>query len=440
MTLHTSLRTPILVLAVLAFIATFGAAQDSSVERPVAAKGGVVSVGQVIGAADADPATPAARVRATPVKAAPEASRALEQKLSEIIEAIRQDRLEQAMREVDALIVQHPTFRLAHLIRGDLLRARAQPLRTFGDVSKTAPPEAVEALRSEALARLSALREPPKSGLVPRYILKLNSGQRTAFVVDSRRSRLYVFENKDDQVRLVTDYYVTLGKRGVEKTRAGDQKTPLGVYHVTANLPRSKLTDFYGVGAFPINYPNAWDQRMGRNGFGIWLHGTPSDTYSRPPRASDGCIVLANPDLESVSRQVQTGLTPIIISDEIEWASAAELGRERAALEHSLEAWRSDWESRDTARYLAHYSQRFRSGDQDYRAWAAHKQRVNAGKQWIKVGVTNTAMFRYPRERDFVVVTFDQDYRSSNLSNRMGKVQYWVLEDGRWKILYEGAA
>ena len=55
--------------------------------------------------------------------------------------------------------------------------------------------------------------------------------------------------NENGLPRLVADYYVTLGKNGVEKTREGDQKTPIGVYHIVANLPRSKLTDFYGAGA-----------------------------------------------------------------------------------------------------------------------------------------------------------------------------------------------
>jgi murein L,D-transpeptidase YafK len=212
------------------------------------------------------------------------------------------------------------------------------------------------------------------------------------------------------------------------------------VYHVTANLPRSKLTDFYGAGAFPINYPNEWDKRLGRNGYGIWLHGVPREVYSRPPRASDGCIVLANPDLESVGRYVQVGLTPVIIADEVEWSPAAEVEAERSSLAAALEQWRADWASRDTERYLEHYSKRFASGRQDYAGWAAHKRKVNAAKRWIKVGVAGVAMFRYPRERDFVVVAFEQDYRSDGLSNVMKKRQYWIKEDGRWKILYEGAA
>ncbi|HEX6155636.1 MAG TPA: L,D-transpeptidase, partial [Burkholderiales bacterium] len=177
----------------------------------------------------------------------------------------------------------------------------------------------------------------------------------------------------------------------------------------------------------------------GRGGYGIWLHGVPREVYNRPPRASDGCIVLSNPDLEAVGQHVQVGLTPVIIADEIEWSGAAEVEKERAALAAALEQWRADWQSRDTDRYLAHYSSRFAAAGQNLAAWSAHKRQVNGAKQWIKVGLSRVAMFRYPRESDFVVVTFDQDYKSSGLSNVMRKRQYWVKEGAVWKIIYEGA-
>ncbi len=363
---------------------------------------------------------------------------ALEHGLSGVIQAIEKDRPDVALQRVDALIAAHPTFRLAQLIRGDLLVARTRPLQTFGDVAKGVPRAKVEGLREEALARLRGLRARPAADRVPRYILQLNPEQKYAIVVDSQLSRLYLFRNVNGQPQYVEDYYVTLGKRGMEKTREGDQKTPIGVYHVVANLPRKKLADFYGASAFPIDYPNAWDKLMGRNGHGIWLHGTPSDTYSRPPRASDGCIVLANPDLESVGPYMQIGLTPVIIADEIQWSSLAAVEADRKALAHAIDTWRSDWESRDTARYLGHYSKRFRANGQDYAAWAARKGKINSTKSWIKIGISNLAMFRYPRERDFAVVSFDQNYRSNNLSNVIRKVQYWSEENGSWKILYEG--
>ena len=363
-----------------------------------------------------------------------------EDRLSTVFQSIEANQLDEALQRVDALIREYPNFRLAHLVRGDLVLARARPLETFGNVAKTVPTEKIDGLREEALVRLRAARSRPGDDRLPRYVLQLHSEQKHVLVVDSRNSRLYVFSNDKGTPRLVADYYVTLGKNGMEKTREGDQKTPVGVYHVTANLPRKKLTDFYGSGAFPINYPNEWDRRQGRNGSGIWLHGVPSAVYARPPRASDGCIVLSNPDLLSVGQHVQVGLTPVIIADEVEWADAASVAADRAALAGALEQWRADWQSRDTARYLAHYSSRFASKEgQNYQAWAEHKRKVNGAKKWIKLGLGRVAMFRYPRERDFVVVTFDQDYKSDGLSNVMRKRQYWVKEGAQWKIIYEGA-
>ena len=363
-----------------------------------------------------------------------------EDRLSSVFEAIETNQLDVALKRVDALIADYPNFRLAYLVRGDLLLARARPLETFGNVLKTVPEGRVADLREEALARLRAQRSRPADDRLPRYVLQLNKDQKNALVVDARRSRLYVYANDGGTPKLIADYYVTLGKNGIEKTREGDQKTPVGVYHVTANLPRKKLTDFYGAGAFPISYPNEWDRRQGRSGHGIWLHGVPSNVYSRAPRASDGCIVLANPDLESVSQRLQIGLTPVIIADEVEWVDRSALESERASLAAEIEQWRADWQSRDTERYLAHYSQRFSSGKEDLAAWSAHKRKVNGAKSWIKVNLGRVAMLRYPHERDVVVVTFDQDYKSNGLSNVMKKRQYWMKENGRWKILYEGAA
>ena len=362
-----------------------------------------------------------------------------EDRLSGVFAAVEANKLDEALKRVDALIADYPNFRLAYLVRGDLLLARTRPLEGFGNVVKSVPQDRVDDLRAEALARLHALRDKPGDDWLPRYVLQLNPEQKHALVVDSRRSRLYVFANAGGKPKLVADYYVTLGKKGVDKSREGDQKTPLGVYTVIANLPRSKLTDFYGSGAFPINYPNEWDKRQGRNGHGIWLHGVPSNMYSRPPRASDGCIVLSNPDLDALGRQLQVGLTPVIIADQIEWVDSVALDRDRASLAAAVEQWRADWQSRDTDKYLSHYSQRFASGSQDLRTWSAHKRNVNAGKTWIKIGLSRVSMLRYPRERDVVVVTFDQDYRSAGLANVMRKRQYWVKEGDRWKILYEGS-
>ena len=361
--------------------------------------------------------------------------------LADIFKAIEQEKLDEALTKTDALLHHYPTFRLAHLIQGDLLLARTRPIATIGNVPN-APADQLADLRAEAVARLKGYKNKPNANVVPRYLLQMRDDQKYAIVVDTKKSRLYLYENAAGRPRFVADYYFTQGKEGSGKFKEGDKRTPIGVYHVTSSLPRKKLPDFYGSGAFPINYPNEWDKRNGKTGHGIWLHGTPSDTYSRPPKASDGCVVLTNADLNSIAGNLQIGLTPVIISPDIEWLSLDDWQTERTALNKAIDTWRSDWESRDVEKFLSHYSKRFESGEQKFDAFAAQKRQVNAGKTWIKVKLDKFSVFRSPGQDEMIVVTFEQNYQSNNLSNLMKKRQYWVRErdSGQWKIIHESAA
>jgi len=351
---------------------------------------------------------------------------------------IRGSRMDSALRNIDALLQINPNFKLAQLIKGDLLLARSQPLATIGNAPGV-PQQRFDDLRDEARARLHGYLEQPASDKVPKYLLQMTPAQKYAIVVDTTKSRLYLYQNNNGEPRFVADYYISSGKSGAEKEKEGDQKTPTGVYFVVSSLAKNQLTDFYGPGAFPISYPNEWDKRLGREGHGIWLHGTPSDTYSRPPKASNGCVVLTNPDMEAVSKTLQVGLTPVVISEKVDWVDHKELQAERASFTNQLDNWRSDWESRNTAKYLSHYSKKFSGGGQNFVAFSNQKRQVNTGKVWIKVKLSNVSIFNYPGQSNMTVVTFDQDYRSNNLGNQMRKRQYWVREDKNWKIVYEGA-
>jgi predicted Zn-dependent protease len=71
-----------------------------------------------------------------------------EDRLSRVFESIEANRFDEALTRVDALIRDYPNFRLAHLVRGDLLLARTRPLQTFGNVVKTVPPEKIDGLRA----------------------------------------------------------------------------------------------------------------------------------------------------------------------------------------------------------------------------------------------------------------------------------------------------
>jgi len=252
--------------------------------------------------------------------------------------------------------------------------------------------------------------------------------------------RLYLFENRNGIPKLLTDFYVTIGKNGIGKFEEGDQKTPIGVYFVTSFIEPRELPDLYGDGAFPINYPNAWDRRNGHTGYGIWFHGTPSNTYSRPPRDSNGCIIVSNQDFMTVAPFMETGRTPVILAEKIDWIPQTDWVKQKKKFKQFIEQWRLDWESRDTNLYLSHYSKEYSGLGKDYGSWVDFKRRVNNSKKFIKVDISETSIFLYPDGANIIVVTFEQDYVSDTFKRRYRKRQYWRMEkDGEWRIFFEGS-
>ncbi|MFP5506105.1 MAG: L,D-transpeptidase family protein [Gammaproteobacteria bacterium] len=301
-----------------------------------------------------------------------------DRQLATSLVAISEKRIPEALDTVDQLTRLHPNFRLAQLVKGDLLLARVQPLQTLGNAQHPRNAE-LEQLREEARQRVRALTDPLPQDKVPAYLLNLDEGYRHALVVDASRSRLYVYANRNGTPIRVADFYVTIGKAGAGKQREGDNRTPIGIYSVSSFKSPRELSDFYGSGAFTLTYPNEWDTRQGRDGHGIWIHGSPSNTYSRTPRASEGCVVLANEDLTRLGQYIVAGKTPVIIAEQVEWVALDELGARRSDLATAIDRWRQDWESRDANRLMSHYGQHFRAGTQSRVAFAANKDKVNAG-------------------------------------------------------------
>ncbi|MBT8131104.1 MAG: L,D-transpeptidase family protein [Gammaproteobacteria bacterium] len=359
-----------------------------------------------------------------------------ELRLINVIETLRRGDIDSAMMEVQDLISDKPNFKLAHLVHGDLLASRAGVPMSFQ--SNEMPSESVGLLIDEARQRWKHYQTAQRLDRVPGPLVQLSPSQKNALVVDLAESRLFVFENRDGEPRLLGDYYISGGKNGAHKQRQGDRKTPVGVYFVVDRLPGDKLPDKYGPVAFPVDYPNEWDVRHGRTGGGIWLHGVASSTYSRPPLDSDGCVALSNAELELVAPLLEEGSTPVLIGEDVEWMPIDQMASRRAKINSSIEQWRTDWESGDVNRYLAHYSNEFRGRGMDKAKWDTYKTKVNSNKKFIDVELDDVSVFAHPYEADMMIVSFRQQYESDRFSSDASKRQYWRLEeDGRWRILSE---
>ncbi len=359
---------------------------------------------------------------------------------------ITQGKTNQAMTTVNELIRTAPNFKLAYLIRGDLLTAQGSALATFGNSDsegKSKPSsDQIEGLREEARTRVDHFFSEDKNHEKPNLLVQLDASQQHVIVVDAIKSRLFLYKNSENGLQYVADYYVTIGKNGAGKAAEGDKRTPLGVYFAGQKLTEP-LADMYGSAAYPLNYPNEIDEHQNKKGGGIWLHGTPANTYSRPPRASDGCVVLSNPDLKALTPILQAGNTPVIISNKLEWVASDKpdlKNAEKEALQSAIESWRADWVSQNTDKYLSHYSKRFFYSDGDFAKWADYKRGIQAAKPKVNIKIEDVSMFSNPNvEGNVVVVNFEQDFKSTTLQNKMRKRQYWQNEDNHWKIIYEGS-
>ena len=142
--------------------------------------------------------------------------------------------------------------------------------------------------------------------------------------METKSSRLFVFENDNGIPKLLKSFYSSIGLFGDRKQKEGDKKTPIGVYQIRKELDKPRADGFLGNTALTLDYPNADDKSVGRTGYGIWIHGVPSNVHVRLPRSSDGCLALANSDLAKLKKFVVMGKSQILIVPKIWWLDLEE--------------------------------------------------------------------------------------------------------------------
>jgi L,D-transpeptidase YnhG len=362
-----------------------------------------------------------------------------EARLIEIYQLIGKGETKAALTHAERLVNDFPTFALAQLVYGDLLSARARPVQSFGDVpdaQRVVGETALADLRAESQLRLKALRERPPPGAIPSEFLMLSQRSKHAIAVDASRARLYLFENRPSGLILVADYYISVGKLGVEKKIEGDLRTPLGVYFITSQLDPKTLKDYYGTGALPINYPNVLDLKRGKSGSGIWLHGTPPTQFSRPPLASDGCVVIANPDLDRIIRTVAIRSTPVVISQQLKWVDPHSVQTQVKQFETRLNAWLQVKSSGDIKELGTFYAADFNNSGKSLADWLPTLEREVSQSKGRALNLKDLTLLQWVDTEQTMVVTFGEVAAGQRTGHT--KRQYWSRSGNQWKIFYEG--
>lgn len=364
-----------------------------------------------------------------------------ESRLMTVVSKVEQGQLDVALTSVDSLLKDYPKSRIGALIKADILSAMSGNLTGFGsgvtDNLKRTNFHHELSLRS---SWKGAIGRAEKEQMIPASILDMGQ-DKYVFVGESKTGRFFIFGNNNGKPYLVKDYYMTIGTAGYGKQVEGDNKTPIGLYSVTREIDGKTLPDLYGSGAFPVDYPNKVDKWRKRTGYGIWLHGTPSDTYSRAPLASEGCFVLSNEDYDEVATYMRQMEKPrVLLLEEINWLTQEQHQKQREDYLKVMQDWVASWESLDMDRYTAFYDKtNLNFGKTNYNAWFQRKKNVNQRKKFVQLSLGLQSMYVYPGEKDMFAVDFKQNYLSDNYQGVSDKTIYWKKSDsGQWKIIYEG--
>jgi murein L,D-transpeptidase YafK len=275
---------------------------------------------------------------------------------------------------------------------------------------------------------------------VPAYLVELPESVSDVLIADTESATLHRFGRSESGIVNMEQRYMSIGQKGVGKERAWDRKTPLGVYFITAQLDTSNLDAKYGVAAYPLDYPNAWDKHQERTGDGIWLHGMDTNGSTRPPRDTDGCLALPNDELLSLGNTLEPLVTPVIVARELVWSTPDELESIRIEFHIALEIWRQSLEASDVQTYLSLYSDDFRHRGMDRDKWSTYRAGVLDARVVESVRLDNVLLIADPEEPGLFLSRFTQEFVTDGATVRTTKRLYWLRGDDKiWQIVAEGA-
>ena len=280
----------------------------------------------------------------------------------------------------------------------------------------------------------------PGGERAPAWLIEVPDTITDILIADTGAATMHRFARAGSAVVEIDQRYMSIGQNGAGKERAWDRRTPLGVYFVTERLDTSRLHDKYGVAAFPLDYPNAWDRINGRTGYGIWLHGVDQRNPDRPPLDTDGCLAVPNDELLILAERLQPLVTPVIVTREMQWLPSSIIASLRREFRQALESWRASLEQGDLVRNLSLYADDFRYRDMDIAEWSSYRRNVFAARQLDAVRLNEIMLVADPEVPGLYLSRFTQTLATTSGEVTTTRRLYWRRESsGEWRIVAEDA-
>ena len=276
------------------------------------------------------------------------------------------------------------------------------------------------------LASFSIAGAGPAEDGWPAWLLAFPEDTASVLIADTGSATLYRYYRNAGGELAAEAHYMSIGRQGIGKRRAGDRRTPIGVYFITEQLDTRGLNEKYGITAFPIDYPNTLDRRLERTGNGIWIHGVTPGGGKRPVRDTDGCIALPNEQLEKLAPRLEPGNTPVVIVREMAYTSPEHNAALAAELEAALERWRKAQLQGDLESYFASYGKDFEYRGLTRDDWL-HLRLARAERySYSELEISGLTALAEPEDNSLFVTRFDlRAVRGNGRPLTISKRLYW---------------
>jgi murein L,D-transpeptidase YafK len=270
-------------------------------------------------------------------------------------------------------------------------------------------------------------------------------------VANKADARMFVFAANGSSWNRVREFPIAMGQNGGPKVRAGDKKTPEGIYFIVGRKEGFELPSIYGPLVFVLDYPNPEDRLAGRTGEGIWIHGTAPDSV---PVNTRGCLELNNSDIRNLGKLLRFGIgTPVVIvhepdlKDPERFATNPRIEERRHEVVGEyvlrqekfkvlLSDWIHAWAERDISRYEAFYDTgRFSGQGMRWSEWAERKRRIFESGAEIMIRLDSILLVDCSEAT--AEIAFIQNYKSNALVSVNGKKLSFVKNLDSWKIVRE---
>ena len=262
------------------------------------------------------------------------------------------------------------------------------------------------------------------SGLQPTMLISCSTeqGNEYAIVVEKNTQRLFLYKYDGKMYKEINVFKCSTGEARGAKSVSGDKKTPEGVYFFTKEHKKKELAPIYGTKAFPTDYPNLLDRIAGRDGHSIWMHGTNKPLKARD---SNGCVALANPDIEKLAKYITLNRTPIIIVDKISYVSDDSNEKIEESISSFLFGWNNALQNGTYHEYLNFYDSEYLPDISWWPEWSRLRKKIQSSDMAFSIKLKRPIVSMH---KGIYVVLFDQIAINSEMDLPVGTKKIFIAE------------